>query len=110
MSSPSQSSAGRRPGPARSSRFCCTSAHQLGASVDGMGALVLFLGLTGLAVGLAPKERRYARLRFAPMRRGSPAPRRGLPVEDSAVVNGGIVATSKIPARSQSYGKRQLTG
>ena len=27
---------------------------------------VLFLGLTGLADGLAPKERRYAAVRFAP--------------------------------------------
>jgi len=70
---------------------------------------VLFLGLTGLADGLAPKERRYAIGDSPQCNVGPPLLAPAYLGGNSAVVNGGIVATSKFPARSQSYGKRQLT-
>ena len=95
------------PAPASCSRSSCTSAHQVGASVDGIGVRPL-----PWAYGVscrARAERAALRGRDSPRCVvGPPLSNRSPGCGDSAVVNGGIVATSKVPARSQSYGKRQL--
>src|SRR3954453_13143970 len=81
-----------------SSRRCSTSAHHERASAwFGMRVRFLFLGPTGLAVGLAQKESRYT-VRDADSPPSQWVPRSPAGGGDSAVLARAIVATSKSPA------------
>src|SRR3954469_6968633 len=86
------------------SRRCSTSAHHERASACwDMRVWFLFLGPTGLAVGLAQKESRYAGAV------GDSPPTQWVPRSppeggDSAVLASTIVATKKSPAYARYYG------
>jgi hypothetical protein len=69
---------------------------------------VLFRRLTGLADGLAPKERRYVRARFAPMSLGPPLPTRWR-VGIQRSLCGAILAAeaNHSPAYRRCYGDRR---